>query len=37
MPETMPPPPLRPVLPPELNPEPMKTSLISKIIDNLRK
>ncbi len=31
MPETMPPPPLRPVLPPELHPEPVKTSLISKI------
>jgi hypothetical protein len=37
MPETMPPPPLRPVLPPELHPEPIKTSLISKIIDQLRK
>ena len=37
MPETMPPPPLRPVLPPELHPEPLKTSLISKIIDQLRK
>jgi hypothetical protein len=37
MPETMPPAPLRPVLPPELHPEPIKTSLISKIIDQLRK
>ncbi len=31
MPETMPPPPLRPVLPPELHPEPVKNSLLSKI------
>jgi hypothetical protein len=37
MPETMPPPPLRPVLPPELHPEPIKTSLISKILDQLRR
>jgi len=37
MPETMPPPPLRPVLPPELHPEPLKTSLISKILDKVRK
>jgi hypothetical protein len=37
MPETMPPPPLRPVLPPELHPEPIKTSLISKLMDSLRK
>jgi hypothetical protein len=37
MPETMPPPPLRPVLPPELHPEPIKTSLFSKIVDQLRK
>jgi hypothetical protein len=31
MPESMPPPPLRPVLPPELHPEPIKSSLLSKI------
>jgi hypothetical protein len=37
MPETMPPPPLRPVLPPELHPETVKTSLMAKIIDQLRK
>jgi hypothetical protein len=37
MPETMPPPPLRPVLPPELHPEPIKTSLISRIRDQLRR
>ncbi len=37
MPETMPPPPLRPVLPPELHPEPIKTSLLSKLRDQLRK
>jgi len=37
MPETMPPPPLRPVLPPELHPETVKTSLMSKIMDQLRK
>jgi hypothetical protein len=37
MPETMPPPPLRPVLPPELHPEPLKISLVSKIMDQLRK
>jgi len=37
MPETMPPPPLRPVLPPELHPEPVKTSLVARIMDQLRK
>jgi hypothetical protein len=37
MPETMPPPPLRPVLPPELHPETVKTSLMAKIMDQLRK
>ncbi len=37
MPETMPPPPLRPVLPPELHPEPVKTSLVAKILEQLRK
>lgn len=37
MPETLPPPPLRPVLPPELHPEPVKTSLMAKIMDQLRK
>jgi hypothetical protein len=37
MPETMPPPPLRPVLPPELHPETVKVSLMSKIMDQLRK
>jgi hypothetical protein len=37
MPEIMPPPPLRPVLPPELHPETVKTSLMSKIMDQLRK
>jgi hypothetical protein len=37
MPESMPPPPLRPVLPPELHPEPVKTSLMSKLLDQLRK
>jgi hypothetical protein len=37
MPEIMPPPPLRPVLPPELHPETVKTSLMSRIIDQLRK
>jgi|GEM_PF-2209517 len=31
MPETMPPPPLRPVLPPELHPEPMKKSFVAKL------
>jgi hypothetical protein len=31
MPETMPPPPLRPVLPPELHPEPMKRSFVAKL------
>jgi len=37
MPETMPPPPLRPVLPPELHPEPNKSSLVAKLISVLRK
>jgi hypothetical protein len=37
MPEVMPPPPLRPVLPPELHPENVKTSIMSRIIDQLRK
>jgi hypothetical protein len=37
MPETMPPPPLRPVLPPELHPETVKVSLMTRIIDQLRK
>lgn len=37
MPETMPPPPLRPVLPPELHPEPTKSGLVSKLISVLRK
>jgi len=37
MPEIMPPPPLRPVLPPELHPEPVKTSFMAKLMDQLRK
>jgi hypothetical protein len=37
MPETMPPPPLRPVLPPELHPETVKVSFMTKLMDQLRK